>query len=44
MLYAVKTAENSCDIKIYYDNNKLKGQVYDVTLETNSFIMFPENF
>ena len=41
MLYAVKTAENSCDIKIYYDNNKLKGQVYDTTLETNSFIMFP---
>lgn len=41
MLYGVKTAENSCDIKLYYDDNKFKGKKFNFCLETNNFIIFP---
>ena len=41
LLYGVNVKENSCKIRIEYDNNRIKNNYIDVPLKTNSFIIFP---
>ena len=41
MLYGVKILDDSCDIKIYYDDIKFKQKEYNFKLKTNHFILFP---
>jgi hypothetical protein len=41
LLYGVNVKENSCNIRIEYDNNRIKNNYIDVPLKTNSFIIFP---
>lgn len=43
MLYGVKLEKNSCFIRIYYDDNKNKGNWWDIPLEENNFIIFPSS-
>jgi hypothetical protein len=38
-LYGVKV--NECNVKIYFDDNRKKGKLFDIPLTDNSFIMFP---
>jgi hypothetical protein len=38
-LYGVQT--NDCMVKICYDNNRLKGNIWDIELKTNMFLIFP---
>ena len=40
-LYGVGTDPGTCEIVIYYDDNRRKNKVYRHKLETNEFIMFP---
>ena len=39
LLYGVKV--NDCKIKINYDNNRRKGESWEIDLKDNMFIMFP---
>ena len=39
LLYGVNV--ENCFIKIYYDDNGLKGKRYDIELKNNMFILFP---
>jgi hypothetical protein len=41
LLYGVNVKENSCKIRIEYDNNRIKNNYIDVPLKTNNFIIFP---
>lgn len=41
LLYGVNINENSCKIRIEYDNNRIKNNYIDVPLKTNNFIIFP---
>lgn len=41
VLYGVSAYENSCKIRIEYDNNRIKNRYIDVILKTNNFIIFP---
>jgi hypothetical protein len=41
VLYGVSVCENSCKVRIEYDNNRIKNNYIDVLLKTNSFIIFP---
>jgi hypothetical protein len=41
LLYGVNVKENSCKVRIEYDNNRIKNNYIDVPLKTNSFIIFP---
>jgi len=38
-LYGTKVED--CWVKIYYDDNRRKGQSFDIELKENMFIMFP---
>ena len=38
-LYGIQT--NSCMVRIHYDDNRLKGNSWDIELETNMFLIFP---
>jgi|TARA_R110000782_G_scaffold50793_1_gene109884 hypothetical protein len=39
LLYGVSV--NDCNVQIFYDDNRRKGRSWDVSLTTNSFVMFP---
>ena len=39
LLYGVQVKD--CLIKIFYDNNRRKGNCWDIELKNNMFIMFP---
>lgn len=39
LLYGVNV--KNCLVKIYYDDNRIKGQSWDIKLLNNMFIMFP---
>ena len=39
MLYGVKVKD--CFVRIYYENNRHKGNSWDIELTDNKFIMFP---
>jgi hypothetical protein len=41
LLYGVNVQDNSCKVRIEYDNNKFKNNYIDMPLKTNSFIIFP---
>jgi hypothetical protein len=41
LLYGVNVKEGSCNIRIEYDNNRIKNNYIDVLLKTNHFIIFP---
>jgi hypothetical protein len=41
MLYGVEIEPNSCCLKIFYDDNKIKNICHDIKIENNKFIMFP---
>jgi hypothetical protein len=41
LLYGVNVKENSCKIRIEYDNNRIKNNYIDIQLKTNDFIIFP---
>jgi len=42
-LYGVELDTKSCEIVIYYDDNRIKGRTWNFTLEKNMFIMFPSS-
>jgi hypothetical protein len=39
LLYGVKVKE--CSVRIHYDDNRRKGNSWDILLKNNMFIMFP---
>lgn len=39
MLYGVDVED--CDVNIYYDDNRRKGKVWNISLNNNKFIVFP---
>ena len=39
LLYGVKI--DNCSVRIHYDDNRRKGNSWDILLENNKFIMFP---
>ena len=39
MLYGVDV--KSCNVRIYYDDNRRAGRYWDITLDNNKFIIFP---
>ena len=39
LLYGVSSQE--CNVRIYYDDNRRKGNSWDIELKDNKFIMFP---
>lgn len=39
LLYGINTKD--CFVKIHYDNNRCKGQSFDIELKDNMFIIFP---
>lgn len=39
LLYGINT--NNCSVRIYYEDNRRKGQFWDISLINNKFIMFP---
>jgi len=41
LLYGVEIDPKTCEIIIYYDDNRRKGKTYTYLLENNKFIMFP---
>lgn len=41
LLYGVEIDSKTCEIIIYYDDNRRKGKSFNFTLENNKFIMFP---
>jgi len=41
LLYGVEIDPKTCEIIIYYDDNRRKGKSFNFTLETNKFIIFP---
>jgi len=41
LLYGVEIDPSTCEIVIYYDDNRRKGRSYNFNLETNNFVMFP---
>jgi hypothetical protein len=43
LLYGVEIDPETCEVVIYYDDNRRKGRSYNFNLETNSFIMFPSS-
>jgi hypothetical protein len=43
LLYGVEIDPKTCEIFIYYDDNKRKGKVFKFNLEKNNFIMFPSS-
>jgi hypothetical protein len=42
-LYGVEIEPKTCEIIIYYDNNRRKGRKENIFLENNKFIMFPSS-
>jgi len=42
-LYGVEIDPKTCEVIVYYDDNRRKGRSYTFNLETNSFIMFPSS-
>jgi hypothetical protein len=42
-LYGVETESKTCEIIIYYNNNRRKGNTWKIFLEKNMFIMFPSS-
>lgn len=42
-LYGVEIDSKTCEIIIYYDNNRRKGNTWRIFLEKNMFIMFPSS-
>ncbi len=43
LLYGVEVDPKTCEIVIYYDDNRRKGKSYNVFLENNMFIIFPSS-
>jgi|TARA_R110002020_G_scaffold159443_3_gene343265 hypothetical protein len=43
LIYVVKANKDSCFVRIYYDDNRRKGQFFDVKLKDNYFVMFPSS-
>ena len=41
MIYGVSIFKNSCKTIISYDNNRIKNNCHGISLNNNSFIMFP---
>ena len=39
LLYGVNV--DDCDIKIFYDDNRRKGNAWTISLKNNKFVMFP---
>jgi hypothetical protein len=42
-LYGVEIEPKTCEIIIYYDDNRRKGNIKKIFLENNEFIMFPSS-
>ena len=42
-LYGVNVGQNSCNVIIEYDENRVKGKIREMPLNNNSFVMFPAN-
>lgn len=42
-LYGVEIDPKTCEIIIYYDDNRRKGNTWKIFLEKNMFIMFPSS-
>jgi hypothetical protein len=42
-LYGVEIEPKTCEIIIYYDNNRRKGNTWKISLEKNMFIIFPSS-
>jgi hypothetical protein len=41
LLYGVEIDPKTCEIIIYYDDNRRKGRSWTINLENNEFILFP---
>ena len=39
LLYGVKVKD--CNVRVYYDDNRRKGNSWDIELKDNMFVMFP---
>ena len=42
-LYGVNVGQDSCNVIIEYDENRIKGKIKEMPLNNNSFVMFPSN-
>jgi hypothetical protein len=42
-LYGVNVGQDSCNVIIEYNENRVKGKIKEMPLNNNSFIMFPSN-
>ena len=40
-LYGIEIDDDSCEVCIYYDDNRRKGRSWTINLKTNNFIIFP---
>jgi len=43
LLYGVEIEPKTCEVVIYYDDNRRKGKVFNFILEKDNFIMFPSS-
>jgi len=43
LLYGVELDPKTCEVIIYYDNNRRKGNTWKISLEKNMFIIFPSS-
>jgi len=42
-LYGIEIDDDSCEVCIYYDDNRRQGKSWDIALTHGQFIMFPAN-
>lgn len=42
-LYGVEIDEETCEVDIYYDDNRRAGRCWTIPLETNKFLIFPSS-
>jgi hypothetical protein len=43
LLYGIEIDPKTCDICIFYNDNRRKGKTWTIPLETNKFVMFPSS-
>jgi len=42
-LYGVEIDSKTCEVIVYYDDNRRKGRSWNINLKTNEFVMFPSS-
>ena len=42
-LYGAEIDSETCEVVVYYDDNRRKGRSWNINLKTNEFVMFPSS-